>query len=113
MADRKDIASSLTGATLTSSAVNFDYRPAAMMPEVRVLKIGGQSIMDRGRAAVFPLLEEVVAAKDRYAMLLCTGGGTRARHLYSLCTELEMPTGVLAPQEIMPFLLQRGIGLRS
>jgi molybdenum storage protein len=67
-----------------------------MMPDVKVLKVGGQSILDRGRAAVFPLLDELVAAKDKYQLLLCCGGGTRARHIYSLASELEMPTGVLA-----------------
>jgi molybdenum storage protein len=29
-------------------------------------------------------------------MLLCTGGGTRARHIYAVASDLEMPTGVLA-----------------
>ena len=66
------------------------------MPDVKVLKIGGQSIIDRGRAAVFPVLDEIVAAKDRYSMLLCCGGGTLARHIYAVASELEMPTGVLA-----------------
>jgi molybdenum storage protein len=96
MADRKSIASALTDAPLTSAHVDIDYDPTAMMPDVKVLKIGGQSIMDRGRAAVFPILDEIVAAKDKYQLLLCCGGGTRARHVYSLCSELEMPTGVLA-----------------
>jgi molybdenum storage protein len=96
MAERKNIASALADATLTTAHVDMDYSPEAMMPDVKVLKIGGQSIMDRGRAAVFPILDELVAAKDRYQLLLCCGGGTRARHVYSICSELEMPTGVLA-----------------
>jgi molybdenum storage protein len=61
-----------------------------------VLKIGGQSMLDRGRAAVFPLLDELVANKDKHRLLLCCGGGTRARHIYAVASELEMPTGVLA-----------------
>jgi molybdenum storage protein len=96
MAERKNIASALADATLTTAHIDMDYSPEAMMPDVKVLKIGGQSIMDRGRAAVFPILDEIVAAKDRYPLLLCCGGGTRARHVYSICSELEMPTGVLA-----------------
>jgi len=67
-----------------------------MLPDVKVMKVGGQSIMDRGRSAVFPILEELVAVKDDYKLLLCTGGGTRARHVYSIATDLEMPTGLLA-----------------
>jgi molybdenum storage protein len=96
MAERNVIASSLAGETLTSQKPGLDYSPVAMMPDVKVLKIGGQSIMDRGRVAVFPILDEIVAAKSKYQMLLCMGGGTRARHLYSVCADLEMPTGVLA-----------------
>jgi molybdenum storage protein len=96
MSDRRNIASALADATLTTAHIDMDYSPEAMMPDVKVLKIGGQSIMDRGRAAVFPILDEIVLAKDRYQLLLCCGGGTRARHVYSICSELEMPTGVLA-----------------
>ncbi len=94
--ERNTIDSTLAGATLTSTAVKFDYNPVAMMPDVRVIKVGGQSIMDRGRAAVFPVLDELVAIKDKYRMLLCCGGGTRARHIYAVASDLEMPTGVLA-----------------
>src|SRR4051794_13207123 len=93
---RKEIQGSLAGATLTTAVTNLDYSPVALMPEVKVMKIGGQSILDRGRAAVFPILDELVTLKDKYHLLLCCGGGTRARHIYSIATELEMPTGVLA-----------------
>jgi molybdenum storage protein len=96
MLDRKTLPSALGDSPLTTAHADVDYRPQAMMPDVKVIKIGGQSIMDRGRAAVYPVLDELVAAKDAYKLLLCTGGGTRARHVYSLCSELEMPTGVLA-----------------
>jgi molybdenum storage protein len=94
---RKVIESALAGATLTDTTVgDIHYDPVPMMPDVKVLKMGGQSIMDRGRAAVFPILEELIAAKDRFKMLLCTGGGTRARHVYSIASDLEMPTGLLS-----------------
>lgn len=94
--DRRDIPGSLVGATLTTAEANVDYSPVALMPDVKVLKIGGQSMLDRGRAAIFPLLDELVALKDKHQLLLCCGGGTRARHIYSVASELEMPTGVLA-----------------
>ncbi|WP_226363436.1 amino acid kinase family protein [Pseudonocardia abyssalis] len=67
-----------------------------ILPDVSVLKIGGQSLMDRGRAAVYPVVEELVAAKAQHPMLIGTGGGTRARHAYSLAAELGLPTGVLS-----------------
>jgi molybdenum storage protein len=96
--ERRRIQSKLADATLTSgsSAKGFDYDPVAMMPDVKVLKIGGQSIMDRGRTALHPILDEVVAAKDNHKLLLCCGGGTRARHIYAMASDLELPTGVLA-----------------
>jgi molybdenum storage protein len=93
----KDIAGPLAGAPMTTSKLEMDYSPVAMMPNVKVCKIGGQSVLDRGRAAVFPILDELVAAKEKgHKLLLCCGGGTRARHIYSIASELEMPTGVLA-----------------
>jgi len=67
-----------------------------IQPLVNVIKIGGQSIMDRGKSAVYPLLEEIVANKPRHKMILGTGGGTRSRHIYSVAMDLGMPTGVIA-----------------
>jgi molybdenum storage protein len=67
----------------------------AILPWVNVVKIGGQSIMDRGRSAVYPLVEEIIANLDRHKMILGTGAGTRARHIYSLAIDLGLPTGVL------------------
>src|SRR5262249_3004884 len=101
MPDRRTIASALPEAPLTGAApsgktIDFHYSPVAMMPDVQVLKIGGQSIMDRGREALFPILDEVIAAQGTHPILLCTGGGTRARHVYSIASDLELPTGLLA-----------------
>ena len=98
MADRKIIASALAGANLSHGAdAHMDYRPIALMPDVRVVKIGGQSVMDRGRAALFPILDELVAARaEGIQIVVLVGGGTRARHIYSIASELEMPVGVMA-----------------
>jgi len=97
VAERRTIESSLSGSSMTGSRESFEYKPTAVMPDVKVVKLGGQSILDRGRAAVFPILDEIVAARKLgiQVVLLC-GGGTRARHIYSLASELEMPTGVVA-----------------
>lgn len=67
-----------------------------ILPDVQVVKIGGQSIMDRGRQAVFPLLEEIVASRARHPLIVGAGGGTRSRHAYSIAMDLEMPTGIIA-----------------
>jgi molybdenum storage protein len=66
-----------------------------ILPWVNVVKIGGQSIMDRGREAVYPLVEEIVANLSTHKMILGTGAGTRARHIYSVAMDLGLPTGVL------------------
>ena len=96
MSERKVIASTLAHVNLGGGAT-VDYAPIALMPDVRVVKIGGQSIMDRGRAAVFPVLDELVAARKRgVPIVVLVGGGTRARHIYSIASELEMPVGVMA-----------------
>ncbi|MBE7453685.1 MAG: uridine kinase [Kofleriaceae bacterium] len=98
MSERKVIASALSGATLTGhDAGGIDYQPIAIMPDVRVVKIGGQSVMDRGRAALFPILDEIVTARrEGIQVVVLVGGGTRARHIYSIASELEMPVGVMA-----------------
>lgn len=96
MSERLVLESSLANETLTDAAVSLNYDPIAVMPDVKVLKIGGQSIMDRGRKALFPLLDELVKAKERHQLLVCCGGGTRARHIYDIASDLEMPTGLLA-----------------
>src|SRR5271154_2835640 len=69
-----------------------DFR---ILPDANVIKIGGQSVIDRGRAAVYPVVEELVAAKVDHQLLIGTGAGTRARHLYSVTAGLGLPTGVL------------------
>ena len=87
------IAGSLSDAALqraTEATPNF-----AILPWVNVVKIGGQSIMDRGRSAVAPVVDEIVANLKRHKMILGTGAGTRARHVYSLAIDLGLPTGVL------------------
>jgi molybdenum storage protein len=66
------------------------------MPELNVVKLGGQSIIDRGRNVVLPLIDEIVAARAEHPLLVMTGGGTRSRHAYSIALDLGMPTGVLA-----------------
>ncbi len=67
-----------------------------MHPDINVVKIGGQSIMDRGGKALLPILDVLIKAKDEHKILLMTGGGTRARHVYNIGVDLGMPTGVLS-----------------
>ena len=97
MSERKSL-NDLGPAKITETGIApGDYNPVAIMPDMRVCKLGGQSLLDRGRKALFPVLDEIIAArKADIPILLGTGGGTRARHIYSVASELELPTGVLA-----------------
>ena len=84
---------SLTDAQLLAAAeAAADFR---ILPDATVIKIGGQSVIDRGRAAVYPLVDEIVAARKVHKLLIGTGAGTRARHLYSIAAGLGLPAGVL------------------
>lgn len=97
MSERRTIDSLLSGSTLTGPGDSYEYKPTAVMPDVKVVKIGGQSVLDRGRAALFPILDEIVAARKLgIQVVVLSGGGTRARHIYSIASELEVPTGVVA-----------------
>ena len=87
------VSGSLSDASLQRAT---DATPnVAILPWANVVKIGGQSIMDRGRAAVGPVVDEIVANLPRHKMILGTGAGTRARHVYSLAIDLGLPVGVL------------------
>lgn len=71
--------------------------PHRLLPEVSVIKIGGQSVMDRGAEAVMPVIEQIRAAHaEGCKMIVCTGGGTRSRHIYQLAGDLNLPPGILA-----------------
>ena len=84
----------------------FDYQdllkgsdygpPIRVLPEVNVIKVGGQSVFDRGREAVWPVVEEIAACAQQHQIIVGMGGGTRSRHAYSIGLELGLPTGIIA-----------------
>lgn len=67
-----------------------------ILPDANVIKLGGQSFIDRGKAAVFPVIEEIVENLPNHQMIIGTGAGTRARHAYSVGLDLGLPTGALS-----------------
>ena len=72
--------SALVGASLTDEVQMglLDTQPVIqILPDANVIKISGQSFIDRGRAAVFPLIEEIVESLPRHKMIIGTGAGTR------------------------------------
>lgn len=121
---RLHIESPLMGESLVSrKLLSGMNRPEVfrMHPDVNVLKIGGQSIMDRGAKALLPIIDVLLAAKEKHKIILMTGGGTRARHIYNIGLELGMPTGVLSKlgdkvasqnAEILSVLLAKHGGVR-
>jgi len=67
-----------------------------MLPDTHVMKIGGRSIIDAGREVLYPVVDALSAALERHRLILGTGGGSRARHVFSIASDLGLPTGVLA-----------------
>jgi molybdenum storage protein len=67
-----------------------------ILPDVNVIQIGGRSILDRGRSALMPLLDEVVANQAKHRMIIGVGAGVRSRHIFSVGLDLGLPTGALA-----------------
>ena len=96
---RLHVKSRLMGESLVSRTLidKLDIAPQQrLFPDVTILKIGGQSICDRGKKALPGVIREIAANKKKHKMLLVTGGGTRSRHIYAIGLELGMPTGVIA-----------------
>jgi molybdenum storage protein len=96
---RLHVKSALMGESLVSKEFieKLDIAPQERLyPDVNVMKIGGQSICDRGVKVLPDILKEIVANRPDHKMLLTTGGGTRSRHIYTIGLEMGMPTGVIA-----------------
>lgn len=70
--------------------------PIRVLPDVNVAKVGGQSIFDRGRAAVWPLVDELAICARQHQIIVGMGGGTRSRHAYSIGLGLGLPSGIIA-----------------
>ena len=96
----KHVASPLARQTLLDSNLTRPVaggRPIRLLPWVQVVKIGGRSIMDRGADAILPIVEELREVMKEHRLLILTGAGIRARHLYSVALDLGLPVGSLAP----------------
>ena len=71
-------------------------RELAILPHVTLVGLGGQSIFDRGREAILPIVEELAGLIGKHKMILGVGGGTRVRHTVSIALDLGLPTGGIA-----------------
>src|SRR5213079_1249505 len=52
-----------------------------MLPFCHVLKVGGRSIIDRGKSATYPLVDAIVGTLANFKLVIATGGGIRSRHV--------------------------------
>ncbi|MDM8537697.1 uridine kinase [Desulfobacterales bacterium HSG17] len=96
---RLHVKSRLMGESLVSKEFleKLEIAPQQRLyPDVAIMKIGGQSICDRGVKALPAILKEIVANREKNKILITTGGGTRSRHIYTIALEMGMPTGIIA-----------------
>jgi molybdenum storage protein len=95
----KHVASPLARQTLLDSGLTkpvAGVRPIRLLPWLQVIKVSG-SLMDRGPSAILPLVEELRKLLPEHRLLILTGDGIRARHLYSVGLDLGLPVGSLSP----------------
>lgn len=95
----KHLASPLARQTLLDSQLTSPVagrRPIRLLPWLQVVKIGGRSVMDRGPDAILPMVDELRTLLPEHRLLILTGAGIRARHLYSVGLDLGLPVGSLA-----------------
>jgi len=96
----KHVASPLARQTLLDTDLTRPVaggHPIRLLPWLQVVKIGGRSIMDRGRDAILPLVDELRKLLPEHRLLILSGAGIRARHVYSVGLDLGLPVGSLAP----------------
>ena len=95
----KHVASPLARQTLLDKDLTSPVagvRPVRLLPWLQVVKIGGRSIMDRGADAILPLVDELRKLLPEHRLLILTGAGIRARHVYTVGLDLGLPVGSLA-----------------
>jgi molybdenum storage protein len=67
-----------------------------MLPDCHVLKVGGRSILDGGKATTYPLVQAIARALEKQKLVIGVGGGVRSRHVFAIGSDLGLPPGVLA-----------------
>ncbi len=96
---RLHVESKLMGESLNSKSfiASLEEKPQfRAYPNISVLKIGGQSITDRGAKVLLPIIDEIAQNSKNHKMMISSGGGTRSRHVYAIALDLGMPTGIIA-----------------
>lgn len=92
--DSRFMRESLVDKAVLSSAVVEDE--IAILPYLNVINLGGKSIIDRGRSAVYPAIDEIVELKGKHKFVVGVTGGVRVRHSMAIGLDFGLPTGGLA-----------------
>ncbi len=95
----RDVPSTLMRQTLLDRDLVRPVEPSdvvRILPWLDVVVLGGRAVLDRGRAVLLPLLDELRGLMADHRMLILTGAGVRARHVLGVGLDLGLPTGVLA-----------------
>ncbi|MFQ5417100.1 MAG: uridine kinase [Myxococcota bacterium] len=77
-------------------ALTDSEKELRILPGVTLVSVGGQSIFDRGRAGLLPVVEQIAEATKTHKMVIGVGGGTRVRHSMSIAADLGLPLGGIA-----------------
>jgi molybdenum storage protein len=96
---RLHIESPLMRESLVSHSIAQAYsgkKIAPILPDCNIIFLGGQSIIDRGKKALFPLIEEFVSCREKHEFVIGVGAGARLRHTFDVCLDLGIPTGGMA-----------------
>ncbi|MDA8018358.1 MAG: uridylate kinase [Thermoanaerobaculia bacterium] len=81
-------------------ATETDTPTFRMLPDAKVVKIGGRSVMDQGRTMLMPVVDALGDILAEHKLIIGCGGGARTRHVFSIGMDLGLPTGVLAQLSI-------------
>lgn len=93
--DSRFMRESLVDKNVLSSAVVDEE--IAILPYLNIINIGGKSIIDRGKDAVYPVIEELKEIKKgEHKFVVGVTGGARVRHTMAIGLDFGLPTGGLA-----------------
>ncbi len=96
---QKHVASSLTRESLMDRDVisRTTVPIQRILPNLNVVQIGGMSIMNRGKDAILPLIDEIVRNQKDHIQAVGVGPWVRARHVISIGFGLACPRGRCNP----------------
>ena len=92
--ESKFMRESLVSKDIVKSAVVVEE--VNIIPYLNVISVGGSSILDRGRSAVYPLVEELAEVNKTHRFVIGVSGGARMRHSLAIGLDFGLPTGGLA-----------------